>query len=192
MSFLGFPVVHLRICLQCGEPGCDPWTGKIPWRREGYPLQNSGLEKSMDYNRDHGVPKSGTQLNDFHFSLFLEKIRLQQWTAKKLRLSQHKLPKYSAYWSYHLYICLHFLFPIYFHGAVTTILSSHILQYWWISLPLTNFTSIVYRQNCKTAKQITEISITCSGNQICHICLTKYMYFNIKIKIQPHKIRLSF
>ena len=24
----------LRICLQCGKPGFDPWVGKIPWRRE--------------------------------------------------------------------------------------------------------------------------------------------------------------
>ena len=26
-----------RILLQCGRPGCDPWVGKIPWRREGLP-----------------------------------------------------------------------------------------------------------------------------------------------------------
>jgi len=28
--------------------GFDPWLGKIPWRREGYPLQYSGLENSVD------------------------------------------------------------------------------------------------------------------------------------------------
>ena len=33
---------------QRSEPGFDPWVGKIPWRREGYPLQYSGLENSMD------------------------------------------------------------------------------------------------------------------------------------------------
>ena len=27
----------LRICLQCGRPGFDPWVGKIPWRRERLP-----------------------------------------------------------------------------------------------------------------------------------------------------------
>jgi len=25
----------------------DPWVGKIPWRRNGYPLQYSCLENSM-------------------------------------------------------------------------------------------------------------------------------------------------
>ena len=30
------------------ETGFDPWVGKIPWRKEGYPLQYSGLENSMD------------------------------------------------------------------------------------------------------------------------------------------------
>ena len=34
-----------RICLQCGRPGFNPWVGKIPWRRSGYPLQY--LENSM-------------------------------------------------------------------------------------------------------------------------------------------------
>ena len=28
----------LRICLQCGRPGFDPWVGKIPWRRERLPI----------------------------------------------------------------------------------------------------------------------------------------------------------
>ena len=27
----------LRICLQCGSPGFDPWVRKIPWRREWQP-----------------------------------------------------------------------------------------------------------------------------------------------------------
>ena len=30
-------VAQLRICLQCGRPGFDPWIGKIPWRREWLP-----------------------------------------------------------------------------------------------------------------------------------------------------------
>ena len=44
------------------ETGFDPWVGKIPWRKEGYPLQYSGLENSMDGGAwratDHGVTKS--------------------------------------------------------------------------------------------------------------------------------------
>ena len=46
-------------------PGFDPWVGKIPWRREGYPLQCSRLEKSMDCVV-HGVANSWTRLSDFH------------------------------------------------------------------------------------------------------------------------------
>ena len=53
----------LRICLQCRRPGFNPWVGKIPWRREGYPLQNSGLEKPMD-SIVHGVTESRIRLSD--------------------------------------------------------------------------------------------------------------------------------
>ena len=31
-----------------GDPGFDPWVGKIPWRRRRNPLQYSCLENSMD------------------------------------------------------------------------------------------------------------------------------------------------
>ena len=37
-SGMGFPVAQqVRICLQCGKPGFNPWVGKIPWRRERLP-----------------------------------------------------------------------------------------------------------------------------------------------------------
>ena len=45
----------------------ETWVGKIPWRRERFPLQYSGLENSMDYI-DQGVAKSWTQVSDFHFT----------------------------------------------------------------------------------------------------------------------------
>ena len=41
----------------------DPWVGKIIWRRDGYPLQYSGLENSMDCIV-HGVANSWTCLSD--------------------------------------------------------------------------------------------------------------------------------
>ena len=41
------------------EPGFDSWVGKIPWRRERLPLQDSGLENSVDCIV-HGVTKSWT------------------------------------------------------------------------------------------------------------------------------------
>ena len=41
-----------RICLQCRRAGFDPWVGKILGEGNGYPLQYSGLENSMDYTVD--------------------------------------------------------------------------------------------------------------------------------------------
>ena len=37
--YSGFPCgsAGLRICLQCGRPGFDPWVGNILWRREKLP-----------------------------------------------------------------------------------------------------------------------------------------------------------
>ena len=34
--------------LQCRRPRFDPWVRKISWRREGHPLQYSGLENSTN------------------------------------------------------------------------------------------------------------------------------------------------
>ena len=45
-----------------------PGLGRSPGEEKGYPLQYSNLENSMDYIV-HGVAKSWTQLNNFHFHL---------------------------------------------------------------------------------------------------------------------------
>ena len=49
-----------------GDLGSIPGLGRSPGEGKGYPLQNSGLEYSMDCIV-HGVTKSQTGLNDFHF-----------------------------------------------------------------------------------------------------------------------------
>ena len=49
-----------------GDPGSFPGSGIYPGEGDGYPLQYSGLENSMDCIV-HGVEKSGTRLSDFHF-----------------------------------------------------------------------------------------------------------------------------
>ena len=58
--------------MQWGRPGFDPCSGRIPWRRQRYPLQYSGLENSLDVRAwraaVHGVTKSQTGLSDFHFT----------------------------------------------------------------------------------------------------------------------------
>ena len=50
-----------------GELGLIPGLGRYPGEGKGYPLQYSGLEKSINYIV-HGVAKSWTQLSDFHFT----------------------------------------------------------------------------------------------------------------------------
>ena len=49
-----------------GDLGSIPGLVRSPEEGKGYPLQYSGLENSMD-SIVHGVPKSQTQLSDFHF-----------------------------------------------------------------------------------------------------------------------------
>ena len=66
--FLGFPGGSNGKESGCnaGDLGSIPGLGRSPGEGEGYPLQYSGLENSMDYIV-HGVTNSWTQLNDFHF-----------------------------------------------------------------------------------------------------------------------------
>ena len=49
-----------------GDLGSIPGLGRYSGERKGYPLQYSGLKNSIDHIV-HGVTKSWTQLNDFHF-----------------------------------------------------------------------------------------------------------------------------
>ena len=55
-----------------GDLGSIPGLGRSPEEGEGYPLQYSGLENSMDCIV-HEVAKSWTQLSDFHFT-FVESL----------------------------------------------------------------------------------------------------------------------
>ena len=48
------------------NPGLIPGLGRSRGEGNGYPLQYSGLENSMDCIV-YGVPKRWTQLSDFHF-----------------------------------------------------------------------------------------------------------------------------
>ena len=72
-SYLGFPGGSAGKQFTCnvGDLGPIPGLGRSPGEGNGYPLQYSGLEFSMDCIV-HGVAKSQTQLSDFHFYLFLQ------------------------------------------------------------------------------------------------------------------------
>ena len=51
-----------------------------PGEGKGYPLQYSGMENSMDYIV-HGVTKSQTRLNDFHFLSLLDIVLVKEVTG---------------------------------------------------------------------------------------------------------------
>ena len=53
--------------------GSIPGLGRYPGEGNGYPLQYSGLENSMDCIV-HGVAKNRTLLSDFHFEDIKYKI----------------------------------------------------------------------------------------------------------------------
>ena len=53
-----------------GDLGLIPGLGRSPGEGNGYPLQFSGLENSMDY-AVHGVAKNQVGLCDFHFHFSL-------------------------------------------------------------------------------------------------------------------------
>ena len=56
--------------LYAGDLGSIPGLGRSPGEGKGYPLQYYGLENSMDCTV-HGLAKSQTRVNDFHFHFSL-------------------------------------------------------------------------------------------------------------------------
>ena len=79
--FLGFPCGSAGKESACcaGDLGSIPGLRRSPGEEKGYPLQYSGLENSMDcICIVHGVAKSWTRQNDFHFtSLCIYKLNKQ-------------------------------------------------------------------------------------------------------------------
>ena len=74
-SFLGFPggsAVKESTC-NLGDLNSIPGLGRSSGKGKGYPLQYCGLENSTDCIV-HGIAKSQTQLNDFHFPSYLPSL----------------------------------------------------------------------------------------------------------------------
>ena len=67
--FLGSPGGSARKESACnaGDLSLIPGLGRSPGEEDGYPLQYSGLEDSIDCIV-HGVTKNQTALSHFHFS----------------------------------------------------------------------------------------------------------------------------
>ena len=67
MDFPGGSVGKESAC-NAGDLGLIPGLGRSPGEGNGYTLQYSCLENSMDMDYIvHGVAKSRTRLSDFHF-----------------------------------------------------------------------------------------------------------------------------
>ena len=82
MGFPGTSAGKESTC-KAGDPGLIPGLGRSAKEGNGYTLQYSGLENSMD-GIIHGVAKSKTRLSDFHFWLprgkrGWERVGLEVW-----------------------------------------------------------------------------------------------------------------
>ena len=73
MGFPGSSAGKESAC-SAGGLGSVPGLGRSPGEGNGYPLQYSGLENSMDCIV-HGVTKSQTGLSNFHFLILLILMR---------------------------------------------------------------------------------------------------------------------
>ena len=73
---MGFPggASGKKASCDAGVLGSIPGLGRSPGEGNGYPLQYSGPENSMDCIV-HEVAKSQTQLNDLHFCLVVDPSR---------------------------------------------------------------------------------------------------------------------
>ena len=77
MNILGFPGGSdgKQSACNAGDLGSIPRWGRSPGEGNGYPLQYSCLENSMDRGAwwaiVHGVAKSWTRLNECHFHFHL-------------------------------------------------------------------------------------------------------------------------
>ena len=79
-EFLGFPCGSEGKESTCnmGDLGSIPGLGRSPGEGNGYQLQYSGLENSMNCIV-HGVTKNRTQLSDFHFQVSTKSAALAWW-----------------------------------------------------------------------------------------------------------------
>ena len=63
----------VKIRLQCGRPGFDPWVGKIPWRREWLPspvlLGENSTDRGTEQATVHGLTELDTTGLSVLFSL---------------------------------------------------------------------------------------------------------------------------
>ena len=76
MSYMGFPggLAHKESSCNVGDLDSIPGFGGSPRGGNGYPLQYSGLENSMDCVV-HWVTQSQTQLSDLDLNIYVKYIQ---------------------------------------------------------------------------------------------------------------------
>ena len=86
---MGFPCgsAGKESACNAGDLGLIPGLGRSPGEGNGYPLQYSGLENSMDC-RVHGVANSQTRLSDFHkkFTKGMNRDKFPMWETSRWRI----------------------------------------------------------------------------------------------------------
>ena len=102
--FLGFPGISDSKESTCnaGDLGPILELGRSPEEGKGYPLQYSGLENSTDHVV-HGVAKSRTRLNNFHFHFLLFFSLLYGPTSLHDHWKDHSFDYPVAIWWVYLY-----------------------------------------------------------------------------------------
>ena len=98
--FLGFPggSAGKESACNVGDLDLIPGLGRSPGEGNGYQLQYSGLENSMDCIV-HGVSKSQTRLSDFHFHTYT--FRWHWWSHAGYSCLRHSLNEVALFplWS---------------------------------------------------------------------------------------------
>ena len=87
-SIVGLPwcLRRLRIRLQCGRPGFDPWVGKIPWRRAGQPTPGSLPGESPWVEEPGGLQSMGSRESDT-----TEQLSTTNWSnSSSTSLTDHR------------------------------------------------------------------------------------------------------
>ena len=109
--WMGFPDNSVGKESTCneGDLGSIPGLGRSPGEGKGYPLQDSGLENSMDCIV-LGVTKNQTWLSDFHFVnkfsslLGKDEIQFKQVNNLNLMITEEVIETLMQIWCTHIII----------------------------------------------------------------------------------------
>ena len=94
-SWASLVVQLVRIYLQCGRPGFNPWVRKIPWRREKLPTHSGILAWRISWTKSMGSQRIGPNWATFTFTLTVwittnyEKF-LKRWNTRPPNLPPEK------------------------------------------------------------------------------------------------------